>query len=374
MKNEKMKEGFISLSSSILAILIGLIFGFFILLISNPQNAVAGMGLILKGGVENGSGGIVQTINYAIPIIMTGLSVGLSFKAGLFNIGASGQFTMGSFIAILVGVNLKMPGGIHWLAAVLLAVLAGALWGAIPGFLKAHFNVNEVIACIMTNYIALYLVNMLIPAMGIYDQMRNQTFAVNETAMNPKGIFEILLPNTNLDMGIIIVIVAVILMYILLEKTVLGFEIKACGKNPNAAKYSGINEKRMVITTMMISGALSGLGGALMYLGYAGKFMRLEDIIALEGFNGISTALLGASHPIGTLFAGIFISHITMGGYNMQILNYVPEIIDMIVAAIIYCGAFALLFKLGIGKILGKNDNQLQINEQAAKLNDKEVE
>ena len=146
-------------------------------------------------------------------------------------------------------------------------------------------------------------------------------------------------------MALLIVILFVILTYIIIEKTTFGYELKACGLNPDASRYAGINARRNTILAMVIAGALAGVGGALMYLGHAGKYIRVLDVLASEGFNGIAVALLGMSHPIGIFFSGLFIGHITIAGNLLQRFDYVPETIDMIIAAIIYCGALALLFK-----------------------------
>lgn len=338
-------EGTAAFCSSILAIICGLLFGLVILLASNPGQAYGGFMMVLQGGFTDGIQGIGQMLYLATPIIMTGLSVGFAFKTGLFNIGASGQFTAGAFAAVYVGVKFTfLPPGIHCFAALLAALLAGALWGLVPGFLKAFFNVNEVIASIMMNYIGMYLVNMLIQN-TVYDQVKNQTLPVASGANLPKAGLDKLFPGTNINIGILIAIFFVIVIYIILNKTTFGYALKACGKNPDASRYAGINEKSNIIMSMAIAGALSGIGGALLYLANSGKYIQVLDVIAPEGFSGISVALLGLSNPVGILFAGLFIAHITVGGYNMQIFDFVPEVIDMIIAAIIYCGALSLLFR-----------------------------
>lgn len=338
-------------SSSILAIICGLLFGLIILLASNPGQAFYGFMMVLQGGFTDGIQGIGQMLYLATPIIMTGLSVGFAFKTGLFNIGSSGQFTAGAFAAVFVGVKFTfLPAGVHCFVALLAALLAGALWGFVPGFLKAFFNVNEVIASIMMNYIGMYLVNMLIQK-TVYDQVKNQTLPVAAGANLPKAGLDKLFPGTNINIGILIAILFVVLIYIILNKTTFGYELKACGKNPDASKYAGVNEKRNIVLSMVIAGALSGIGGALLYLANSGKYMQVLDVIAPEGFSGISVALLGLSNPVGILFAGLFIGHITVGGYNMQLFDFVPEVIDIIIAAIIYCGALSLLFRTVIYKI-----------------------
>ena len=363
MKNKKKNifqgEGIASFGSSILAIICGLLFGLIILLASNPSQAYGGFMMILQGGFTDGIQGIGQMLYYATPIIMTGLSVGFAFQTGLFNIGAPGQFTVGAYVAILIGVKCTfLPAGIHCFVAIVGAALAGALWGMVPGLLKAFRNVNEVIASIMMNYIGMYLVNMLIQR-TIYDQVKNQSMAVASTANLPKAGLDKIFPNSDINVGILIVIAFVILIYVILNRTTFGYELKACGKNPNASKYAGINAKRNIVLSMVIAGALSGIGGALLYLADSGKYLQVLDIIAPEGFSGISVALLGMSNPIGILFAGLFIGHLTVGGYNMQLFDFAPEVIDMIIAAIIYCGALSLLFRGIIHKIqAGKSKKQ----------------
>ncbi len=296
-----------------------------------------------------------QVLYMATPMILTGLSVGFAFKTGLFNIGASGQFTSGAFVAVYIGIKWTfLPPSIHWIVALLGAILAGALWGMVPGILKALANVNEVIASIMMNYIGIYLVNMLI-VKTIYDPLKNQTLPIAKSAVIPRGGLDKMFGVNNMNIGIFIAIVVVVIIYIILNKTTFGYELKACGLSPDASKYAGINDKRNIILSMVIAGALAGLGGGLLYLSGSGKYMQVLDILAPEGFNGISVALLGMSNPIGILFAGLFIAHIKVGGYNIQLFNYSTEIIDIIIAVIIYCGAFALMFKNLIYKLTRRN-------------------
>lgn len=354
-------EGFSSFLSSLIAIAAGLLVGLIILLISNSKDAIPAFITILKGGFADGPKGLGQVIYFAIPIIMTGLSVGFAFKTGLFNIGASGQFTCGAFVAIYIGVKWSfLPAEIHWLAALLGAMTAGAVWGSGPGLLKAFFNVNEVITSIMMNYIGMYLVNMTV-VKTVYDSLKNQTKPVLKSAILPKMGFDKLFKTNNVNIGILIVLLSVFIIYIILEKTTFGYELKACGSNKEASKYAGINEKRSIILSMVIAGALSGLGGGLLYLSGSGKYIHVLDVLAPEGFSGISVALLGMSNPIGILLAGLFIAHLVVGGFNIQLYNFVPEIIDMIIAVIIYFGAFALLFKQIINKIINKPMTETKI-------------
>lgn len=361
-------EGFTSFLSSLMAIAAGLLVGLIILFISNSRDAIPAFITILKGGFEDGARGLGQVIYFAIPIIMTGLSVGFAFKTGLFNIGASGQFTCGAFVAIYIGIKWTfVPPEIHWLVALIGAMAAGAVWGSGPGLLKAFFNVNEVITSIMMNYIGMYLVNMAI-VKTVYDSLKNQTKPVLKSAILPKAGLDKLFNTSNVNIGIFIVILAVVIIYIILQKTTFGYELKACGSNKDASRYAGINEKKSIILSMVIAGALSGLGGGLLYLSGSGKYIHVLDVLAAEGFSGISVALLGMSHPIGIFLSGLFIAHLKVGGFNIQLYNFVPEVIDIIVAVIIYCGAFALLFKEIMNKIV-----RMPVEEAAAESKDVKI-
>lgn len=344
-KNIFERNGFVSFTSSVLAIVCGLLFGLVILILTNPSQAYGGFMMVVQGCFTDGLAGVGLMLYYAVPIIMTGLSVGFAFQTGLFNIGASGQFTAGAFAAIYVGVKWTfLPESIHWLVAILAAMAAGALWGLIPGLLKAYRNVNEVISSIMMNYIGMYLVNYLVRE-NVYDQLKNQSLAVKSSAYLPTAGLEKIFVGSKLNIGIFIAVICVIAVYIILSKTTFGYELKACGKNENACKYAGINARRNIVLSMVIAGALSGTGGSLLYLSNTGKYLQVLDVIAPEGFNGICVALLGQSNPIGILFAGLFIAYITVGGTNMQLFDFVPEVIDIIIAAIIYCGALSLLIR-----------------------------
>ena len=334
--------------SSVVAVLVGLLAGFIILLVSNPSQAPQGFLSILTGGFSS-MRDLGQVLYFATPIIMTGLSVGFSSKTGLFNIGAAGQFIVGAYAAVLVGVKCTfLPGHLHWIAALVAAMLAGAIWGAIPGFFKAFFNVNEVIACIMTNYIGTYLVNFLITK-TMFDSLRNQSMRVTESAIIPKmGMDKVFKEGFNVssaNSGIFIAIAFAILVYFILEKTSFGYELKACGFNREAARYAGINEKRSILLSMTIAGALAGLGGALLYLAGAGRGITVVDVLAQEGFNGIPVALLGLNNPIGIIFSGTLVAYLNVGGFNMQLYNFAPQVIEIIIGVIIYFSAFALLVR-----------------------------
>ncbi|MDR0464220.1 MAG: ABC transporter permease [Treponema sp.] len=348
--------------SSVTAIIVGLLAGLVILFATNAPQAFFGFGAILTGGFSD-LNNLGQVLYFATPIIMTGLSVGFSMKTGLFNIGAAGQFIVGAYAAVLVGVRGGfLPGHLHWITALLAAIIAGALWGAIPGIFKALFNVNEVISCIMTNYIGMYLVNFLVTR-TIYDSLRNQSMRVLSSANIPKmGMNQVFRDGfivSSANSGIFIAVIFAVVIFFILEKTSFGYELKACGFNRDAARYAGINEKRSIILSMIIAGALAGLGGALLYLAGSGKGITVVDILAQEGFNGIPVALLGLNNPIGIIFSGLLIAYLNVGGFNMQLFDFPPQIIEIIIAVIIYFSAFALIVKGFFNSIKKRKSGEL---------------
>lgn len=367
VKNVVLGDGLNNAISSIFAVLIGLAFGFIILLITNPGEATNGFIIILKGGFSTGGKGMGQVLYFATPLILTGLSVGFAFKTGLFNIGAAGQFIMGAFAAVYVGVKWTfLPAPLHWMVAILVAAIIGGLWALIPGLMKAYLNVHEVISTIMMNYIGMYTANHLIK-LTIYDSKKALSMNTAPSAVLPKGGLDYVFYNplgigkdlSTVNSGIWIAVILAVVMYIILNKTTFGYELKACGFNKYASKYAGINEKRNIVLSMVIAGALAGMGGALLYLsGANGRHIRVVDVLAMEGFNGIPVALLGLSNPIGIIFSAIFISYITQGGNYLQTLDFVPEIIDIIIACIIYFSAFSLAFRSIIPRIIRFRKNR----------------
>lgn len=352
---------------SIIAILVGLLFGLLLMLIVNPSQAFNGIGIILKGGLNRNFKSLGDMIFFSVPIILTGLSVSFAFRTGLFNIGASGQLTMGAFAAVFIGVKWGALGEIHpllhWGTALLFAMIAGGLWGSIPGLLKAYRNVNEVVASIMLNYVAMYLNTMLIVSY-IYNRDYARALDIKETAITPIMNLDVLFPGSAINGGIVVVLVVVIILHIILNKTTFGYELKAVGFNRNASKYAGMNAKRNIVYSMIISGAIAGLAGGLMFL-VAGKHLKPENILIPEGFTGIAIALLGLSSPIGVLMAGLFYGSLQQGGYYLQLLNFTPEIIDIIIAVIIYASALGLVLQRFVKmilkrKLLEKEDSEPQ--------------
>lgn len=385
--NKKAKEGrrldsrradsLKTVASSLISILIGIIFGGVLLFIVSLFNsdtmshatAWEGFRIVLAGIFNTGrdldAGGVLtfgfnsrlfgDMLFRATPLIMTGLSVALAYKTGLFNIGAPGQYLMGTMSAIVVALSLdtsKIPAGLVWILAFLTAAVAGALWGCIPGFFKAFLNVNEVITSIMTNWIAANLVTIIFDNskfrnMTDYGKV-GYTLKLNSNGVaSPKMGLDKLLGGSNANVGIVIAIVIAIFIYIMINKTTFGYELKACGSNKFAAKYAGMNEKRNIVLSMAIAGALSGIGAALYYLqGDIEFFWNTSMTLPNEGFNGIPVALLAICNPIGTVFAGLFMAYLTISGNQLSAFTpYNEYMASIIVAVIVYLSAFSLFFK-----------------------------
>ncbi len=365
MKNISENKRLIDILSSIASILGGLLVGLLLMLFINPSQAFQGFTTILFGGFRSISS--IGTIFYeAVPLILTGLSVAFAFRTGLFNIGATGQLTMGAFVAVYIGVEWGFLGDVlpllHWFVAILGGIFAGAIWGAIPGLLKAYRNVNEVVASIMLNYIAMFLNTYLIMKL-IYNQEKSLAQDILPSAVTPSWFLSDIFPGSQINVGIFVAIIAVIVLHIILNKTTFGYELKAVGFNKDASKYAGINEKRSIVFSMMISGAVAGLAGAMMFL-VAGKNLSPSNMLISEGFTGIAISLLGLSSPIGVLLAGSFYGLLLRGGYYVQLLSFKPEIIDIIIAVIIYFSALALFVQKYVIKALKKREMIATLSEE----------
>lgn len=356
LKKMTSSKGFLSFMAALLAIIMGLIFGFIVMLIASPANSIVGFQTVLLGGLNR----IGDVFYFATPILMTGLAVGFAFKMGLFNIGASGQYTMGMFFALYVGFMWKLPDSVHWIVCIIAGMIGGLIWGLIPGVLKALLNVNEVITSIMFNYIGMYIVDMLVQGNPImYVPSKTRTAYLPESAQIPTlGI-----KNSGVNVSIFIGIAFAIILYVILNKTIFGYELKATGYNKHASIYAGMNGKRNIILTMAIAGAMAGLGGAFSILApstISGSSMTYEPIsvIAANGFNGIAVALLGSCNPIGIIFSAIFISYIQRGGTLASLCGYKPEIIDVVIAVTIYFSAFAMFMNETFAKLFKRYFNK----------------
>lgn len=266
-----------------------------------------------------------------MPVMLTGLSVAFAFRTGLFNIGAEGQLMAGAYAAIAVGLLIEAPKIIHLPLAILAALVAGALWGAIPGLLKAKFKVNEVVVCIMLNYVALHLTNYGLKSLP--GANANQTPPIHETASLSSDFLRSITSNSRLNWGFVIVILAVIAFYYIIEKTKFGYELRAVGFNKEAARYAGMKVDRNIVLSMMISGAFSGLAGAVVSLGTFG-FGRILTEAEGYGFDGIAVSLIGGNSAIGTVFGGFIFGGLENASRILQ-LNRIPLEIAMIISALI---------------------------------------
>ena len=359
-----------SVLAALLCILIGLIVGLIALVIINPEHAwQQGFLRIIQGGFYDFPYGVGKTLTNSAPLIMTGLSVAFAFKTGLFNIGAAGPYTLGAFGGLYCALILNLP----WYVCLLASALFGAVWGAIPGVFKAYLNINEVITSIMFNWIGLYMVNEIIYARGtgaMYDANNTRTWKVADRSPDsliPYGGMAELFHTPSTTISIFLAIAAAILIWVVLEKTTFGYELKAVGLNKNAARYAGINEKKNIILSMTIAGALAGFGAGLLYLSGGAEWNPLNTTsLPAMGFNGIATALLAASHPIGTIFSSIFISHITVGGSFLPTKYFPAEIADLISGIIIYLCAFAMLFRGLIAKKMHADKDTPDANAEPA--------
>lgn len=351
-KNLSENKVFIDVLSSIASIVAGLLVGYLIMYIVNPTQANIGMEIILRGGTYQGVKSVGNMIYYATPLILTGLSIGFAFKTGLFNIGATGQLTMGAFVAVYIGVHWTGIGEfspfMHWGVAVIGAIIMGGFWGAIPGLLKAYRNVNEVVSSIMLNYVALFLSGILVKEF-VYNQESARAMNINATAQTPTWGLQEIFVGSSINIGIFVAILTVVILHIVLYYTTFGYELKAVGFNKDASKYAGMNDKRNIVLSMMISGAIAGLAGAMMYL-VVGKNLLVDDTLIPQGFTGIAISLLGLNTPIGALLAALFYGSLSQGGFYIQLLNFKPEIIEIIIAVIIYFSALSLYLKKYIGR------------------------
>ncbi len=348
---------------SLLSVLIGLIAGWYLLFLTGPADSLSGLGMILSGSFSEGAPGLGNLLHTASPIILTGLSVGLSVCTGLFNIGASGQMTVGAYAAILVGVRCDfLPPVLHVVVAVLSAVLAGTLWGLLSGVLRARFRVSEVISGILLNYIGMLLVNLLIRS-TVYESAHNYSLGVAPSARISSHMLDSLIPGSRIGPDILLAVAAVAAVWVLLKRTALGYELKMTGKNPHVGRYCGIFDKRNTCLTLALCGALSGLAGAVIYLSDFGDHIYVTETILPQGFTGISVALLGMSDPLGILAAGLFIAYLTIGGNSLQLYGYTPDIVNMIIAIIVYCGALTVPIRLLIDQLVGRKKKKHSLDD-----------
>ena len=402
--NLAQRDGTKKVMASLLSILLGLTVGAIVVIIvglTKPGIGIAGIldgvQLIFYGILAKGreAGQMVWGFNptawgnmlfRATPLVMTGLSVAIASKTGLFNIGAPGQYLMGTMATLMIALGIPygtMPTFMVWLLAFLGGCLAGALWGAIPGMLKAFLNINEVLACIMTNWLAANIVTWGFDVSSLKNVVENTktgyiyktTYALTEVngamvyvegngVATPKMGLDLLFPGSQVNGGILIAALIAVGVYIMMSKTTFGYQLKACGSNRHAARYAGINDKRNIVISMAIAGALAAAGASLYWLsGNTEFFWSTYQALPAAGFNGIPVALLATNNPIGVIFSAIFMAMLNIVGQNLTgYTAYNEYITDVIIAFIVYLSAFSLVIQ---NLIAGKKSKVGAVNANA---------
>ena len=372
MKKSLLKNnGVQSLIASLLCIVLGMLIGYIVLLFINPTGAGEAIVTVMKNFLNYNRADtqlkyLGNTLVKTAPLLMCALSILFAYKVGLFNIGASGQYTAGACAALYAALQWHWS----WLPCMLLAIAAGCVMGAIVGLLKAYCNVNEVISGIMLNWIMLYTANMILanvkePTSPYTIQMRS----FGSAAVLPTlGLDKLFNDNTYVTLAIPLAIILAIVVDVVLNKTRFGYELRATGNNKFAAKYCGMAEKRNIILTLVIAGALSGLGASLLYQSGYEQWQVTASSVPAMGFNGIAATFLGGLNPIGTIFASFFIQHITSGGAYVDKTIYCSQISDLISAIIIYLCGFVLFMKYAMNHAIARREEKAiqKAKEQAA--------
>ena len=359
MKNLIKKPGMQAFLASVICILMGLLVGFIVLLFINPAGAGESMINVIKNFM-NWSQPAKQlkqfgnTLAKTMPLLLCSLSILFAYKVGLFNIGAAGQYVAGACASLYAA----LAWGWGWFPCTVFAIVAGAVLGSLVGILKSYCNVNEVISGIMLNWIALYTSNTLLN--NVKESTSPYTFYLNE--VNPSAI----LPTMGLDklfngnnyvtIAVPVAILLAVAVDVVLNKTKFGYELRATGNNKNAAKYAGMAENRNIIVTLVIAGALAGLGASMLYLSGYMRWECTQSSVPSMGFNGIAAAFLGGLSPIGSIFSSLFIQHITDGGQYVNTNMYCAQISDLISSVIIYLCGFVLFIKLTMVKLIAKKE------------------
>jgi ABC-type uncharacterized transport system permease subunit len=351
------RPGIKSVRASLLCILIGMFVGYIVLLIIEPSGAGEAIVTIIKNFLNRASvpaqlKSLGNTLAKTAPLLMCALSICFCYKVGLFNIGAAGQYEAGACIALYAALAWQLP----WYVCMLLAALAGAAVGALSGALKAFRNVNEVISGIMLNWILLYLTNSVLSSRGVKDPASNYTMNLTQgapQAIPPSlGLDKLFSNNATVTIAIPLAIVSAILVWVILNQTRFGYELRATGYNKDAARCAGMKENRNIIVTLAIGGALAGLGAAFLFLSNYQKWEVTQATVPSMGFNGIAATFLGSLNPIGTIFSSFFIQTITDGGSMVDRMIYPSQVSDLISAIIIYLCGFVMFAKM----IMSRNE------------------
>lgn len=347
------REGVQAVLSSLICILVGLLIGFLVLLAINPAGAGEAIVTILLNFLTRSTPlavmkGLGNTLAKTAPLLMCALSVCFCYKVGLFNIGAAGQYEAGACVGLYAALALHMP----WYICLVAAAAAGAVLGAVSGALKAYRNVNEVISGIMMNWIMLYLTNMILSAPNIKDATSPYTMNLslaNAGSIIPSlGMEKIFANNRYVTIAIPLAVIVAILVWVVLNKTKFGYELRATGFSKEAARYAGMKEKKNIIVTLAIGGALAGIGAAFLFLTGYQQWATTDANVPGMGFNGIAATFLGGLNPIGTIFSSFFIQSITDGGSLIDKMIYPSQISDLVAAIIIYLCGFTGILRMAI--------------------------
>lgn len=354
---------------SILAIILGLLTGALLMLAIN-SNPIEGFAYLFQGGLKNVER-IGNTIATATPLILTGLSVAFAFRTGLFNIGAAGQMLFGGFCATAVGLTVNAPRPLLLVLMVVAGILGGAAVAIIPGILKAKFNVHEVVSTIMMNWTVFWFVYYMVPKY-FKGQYETESRPLEDAALFKLDWLSNLFQGSYINLGIILAIVAIILIGFILNKTTLGYELKAVGFNRHAAEYAGIPVNKNIVLSMMIAGGLAGLAGAIEYAGNT-NIIQI-GVLPNQGFDGIAVSLLGANSPIGVLFAALFFGLLYTGsGFMSAMTEIPPEIANTIMATIIYFAATSIIIERLINKMKLKKKQKELILPVDDRVNERKV-
>lgn len=336
---------------SIIATLLGLIAGA-ILMFAAGHNAFEGFMYLIQGGTKSLER-IGNTIATATPLILSGLSLVFAFRTGLFNIGTPGQMLFGGLCATIVAHTVNLPRPILLVVLIVVAFIGGSVWAAVPGILKALFNVHEVVSCIMMNWIGYWVVYYVVRDYFPNGSKATESLPLADELTLRSSWLSNLFDGSYINLGIIVAIITVILIAFILNKTTFGYELKAVGYNKHAAAYAGISVNRSVVYSMMIAGGLAGLAGLTQYLGVATNIQI--GVMPTQGFDGIAVCLLGATTPIGAFLAALFFGLLYAGRGYMSVMTEVPpEIADTIIATIIYFAATSVLVERVLDKLKSK--------------------
>ena len=354
------KDGFQTLLASLVCILGGLFVGYLVLLAIEPSGAFEAIIAVMKsflrypGALKMKYFG--QVLTRTVPLLMCSLSVLFAYKVGMFNIGVAGQYVAGACAALYAALAWNLP----WWACLVLAMAAGAALGAAAGVLKTKCNVNIVISGIMLNWIILYLTNLVLTSVKSSTSPYTKALqGSNPAALLPSlGLSKLFNNEKSVTLAIPLAIIMAVVVWVILNKTKFGYELKATGNSYNAAKYAGMKGDRNILLTMMISGALAGMGAGLLYLTGIEDWETTISSVPAMGFNGIAVAFLGGLSPLGSILSAFFIQYITTGGGNVDLQVYCSQISSLISALIIYLCAFVAFFKFFMQNVIRKRDEK----------------